>query len=196
MRRRRLGNVSRHSHHLAPLCRQNSPCCLESGAGISRYYLINTTMSSNPNNKNADAPDGAQNTNQKTLQVWSEPLKPADQERLQANSSAAGSPVKISDAVSTIKKEDFLNVAQMPCARGGLLTGIASGAVAGGLRFVARGMMSRPKRDEDYILMLLHRKRWQGCQLGRWVLPSWQRRILRILPVPATSRTYTNATDH
>ncbi|KAL0939730.1 uncharacterized protein CTRU02_206339 [Colletotrichum truncatum] len=45
----------------------------------------------------------------------------------------------ISEAVKTIKSEDFLNVAQTPCARGGFLTGIATGAGVGGLRYVFRG---------------------------------------------------------
>lgn len=112
----------------------------EHGIIILTRRKIEIIMSSNPAKNSGDDPGSAQNTGQKTLQVWSEPLKPADEERLQNTNGAAGSSLKISDAVATIKKEDFLNVAQMPCARGGLLTGIASGTVAGGLRFVARGM--------------------------------------------------------
>lgn len=38
-----------------------------------------------------------------------------------------------------IKKDDFTNVANTPCARQGFLTGIASGAGVGGLKFVING---------------------------------------------------------
>lgn len=99
--------------------------------------------SPSPDNSSAGV-GGAPNPNQKTLQVWSEPLKPEDQQRLENKSSTASNgPATISAAVSTIKKEDFVNIAQMPCARGGLLTGIASGATVGGLRFVMRGKGDR-----------------------------------------------------
>ncbi|TDZ21693.1 Cytochrome c oxidase assembly protein COX20 [Colletotrichum orbiculare MAFF 240422] len=47
--------------------------------------------------------------------------------------------VSIGEAVKSIKSEDFLNITQTPCARGGFISGIASGAGVGGLRFVFRG---------------------------------------------------------
>ncbi|KAJ0159464.1 Cytochrome c oxidase protein 20, mitochondrial [Colletotrichum tanaceti] len=45
----------------------------------------------------------------------------------------------ITEAVKSIKSDDFLNVVQTPCARDGFLTGIVSGASVGGLRYVMRG---------------------------------------------------------
>jgi cytochrome c oxidase assembly protein subunit 20 len=45
------------------------------------------------------------------------------------------------EAAKTIKGEDFLNIAQVPCARQGLITGIASGAAIGGLRWVWIGRL-------------------------------------------------------
>jgi cytochrome c oxidase assembly protein subunit 20 len=47
--------------------------------------------------------------------------------------------VSIKDAVRTIKKEDFLNIGQIPCGRQGFMTGIASGAAIGGVRWVLMG---------------------------------------------------------
>ncbi|OLN96191.1 Cytochrome c oxidase protein 20, mitochondrial [Colletotrichum chlorophyti] len=56
----------------------------------------------------------------------------------QEGGSAKGYP-SIGEAVKSIKWEDFLNITQIPCARDGFLTGIASGAGVGGLRYVWRG---------------------------------------------------------
>jgi cytochrome c oxidase assembly protein subunit 20 len=73
--------------------------------------------------------------NQKTLNVWSKPIDEQD----------AANPHRhptIADAVSTIKMDDFANVANTPCARNGLLTGIASGFGVGGLRFILSGSFS------------------------------------------------------
>ncbi|KAF6828577.1 mitochondrial cytochrome c oxidase protein 20-like protein [Colletotrichum plurivorum] len=50
----------------------------------------------------------------------------------------------ISEAVKTIKTEDFLTVSQTPCARDGFLAGIASGAGLGALKYVFRA------RNLDY----------------------------------------------
>ncbi|OHF01233.1 hypothetical protein CORC01_03548 [Colletotrichum orchidophilum] len=56
----------------------------------------------------------------------------------QDGSAAPGYP-SISEAVKSIKSDDFLSVTQTPCARDGFLTGIASGAGIGGLRYVIGG---------------------------------------------------------
>lgn len=56
----------------------------------------------------------------------------------QEGAAAPGFP-SITEAVKTIKSDDFLSVTQTPCARNGFLTGIASGAGIGGLRYVMRG---------------------------------------------------------
>ncbi|GKT55816.1 mitochondrial cytochrome c oxidase protein 20-like protein [Colletotrichum tofieldiae] len=56
----------------------------------------------------------------------------------QEGSAQQGYP-SISEAVKSIKSDDFLAVTKTPCARDGFLTGIASGAGVGGLRYVMRG---------------------------------------------------------
>ncbi|OAQ66422.1 hypothetical protein VFPPC_14334 [Pochonia chlamydosporia 170] len=88
-----------------------------------------------PNIENAQ-PD----PNQKTLHVWSKPIEQLEQPDNQGNDKNTnnGRPT-ISDAVGMIKTEDFANVHNTPCARQGFLTGIATGAGFGGLRFVLKG---------------------------------------------------------
>lgn len=75
-------------------------------------------------------PNGPPDPNQKTLSVWSKPIGDKD---------AASSQPTISEALSSIKTEDFQNVANTPCSRNGLLTGIGTGFGVGGLRFVLGG---------------------------------------------------------
>ncbi|KAM0262466.1 hypothetical protein ACHAQJ_001720 [Trichoderma viride] len=81
------------------------------------------------------------NPNDKVLHVWSKPIEEGDQvPGLQgSDKNPDGTPKSqsaFSEAVSMIKKEDFTNVANTPCARQGLLTGIGAGAGFGGLKFV------------------------------------------------------------
>lgn len=78
---------------------------------------------------------------QKTLHVWSKPIEEGAATTTAADGATTPSNQRpsISEAVSTITKEDFANIANTPCARQGLLTGIATGAGLGGLRFVLRG---------------------------------------------------------
>ncbi|KAM0670153.1 hypothetical protein ACQRIT_002650 [Beauveria bassiana] len=64
--------------------------------------------------------------------AWSTPLQPAD-----SPMSSSKRPT-ISDAVASIKKEDFTTVASTPCSRNGFMTGIVTGAAAGGLKLVLR----------------------------------------------------------
>lgn len=96
-----------------------------------------------PNSDNSD--NGQPGPNQKTLHVWSKPIEQNDQvpgspdvgSRPDGSKTDTKSP--ISQAISMIKAEDFTNVAGTPCARQGFITGIASGAGIGGLKFVLRG---------------------------------------------------------
>lgn len=69
--------------------------------------------------------------------AWSTPLQPADDPNAQSGSNSRPT---ISDAVASIKTEDFANVAGTPCSRNGFMTGIVTGAAAGGLKLVVRGM--------------------------------------------------------
>jgi hypothetical protein len=74
-------------------------------------------------------PDAA---GQKTVNVWAKPVDEQDATNPNRHPS-------ISEAVSTIKPEDFANIASTPCARNGFLTGIASGFGLGGLKFILSG---------------------------------------------------------
>jgi cytochrome c oxidase assembly protein subunit 20 len=91
-------------------------------------------MASNPQ-------DGQSMPGDKTLHVWSKPIE--QNEATTVNGEHGATPTNnrptISEAVSMIKKDDFTNVANTPCARQGFITGIASGAGIGGLRFVLKG---------------------------------------------------------
>ncbi|CVK87176.1 uncharacterized protein FMAN_05696 [Fusarium mangiferae] len=91
-------------------------------------------MASNPQ-------DGQPMPGDKTLHVWSKPIE--QNEATTINGEHGTTPTNnrptISEAVSMIKKDDFANVANTPCARQGFITGIASGAGIGGLRFVLKG---------------------------------------------------------
>ncbi|KAF5606747.1 Cox20 FAM36A [Fusarium subglutinans] len=86
-------------------------------------------MASNPQ-------DGQPMPGDKTLHVWSKPIE--QNEATTVNGEHGATPTNtrptISEAVSMIKKDDFTNVANTPCARQGFITGIASGAGIGGLR--------------------------------------------------------------
>ncbi|KAJ4255535.1 hypothetical protein NW762_009532 [Fusarium torreyae] len=91
-------------------------------------------MASNPQ-------DGQPQPGEKTLHVWSKPIEQNEAAAATGENGATSTNNRptISEAVSMIKKDDFTNVANTPCARQGFLTGIASGAGVGGLRFVLRG---------------------------------------------------------
>ncbi|KAJ4163725.1 hypothetical protein LMH87_005433 [Akanthomyces muscarius] len=67
--------------------------------------------------------------------AWSTPLSPADNP--DDKSSSKQRPT-ITNVVASIKTEDFANVANAPCARNGFMTGIVTGAAAGGLKLVVR----------------------------------------------------------
>ena len=136
-------------------------------------------MASNPEN-------GQPQPGQKTLHVWSKPVEEG------ANPTEAATPSNqrptISEAVSTIKTEDFANIANTPCARQGLLTGIATGAGVGGLRFVLRGSPATIHHNSCRHANK-YRKCDEICKLGSWIFSLGKRGIFRILPISPTSRT-------
>lgn len=84
------------------------------------------------------------NPNEKVLHVWSKPIAEGDQvpESAKNPDGTPNSQTAFSAAVSMIKKEDFTNIANTPCARQGLLTGIGAGAGLGGLKFVLQGTLA------------------------------------------------------
>ena len=91
-------------------------------------------MASNPGNGDGSAPPNSAgqpvDPNQKTLSVWSKPVEAKD---------VTNERPSISEAVSTIKPEDFSNLANYPCTRNALLHGIGAGFGMGGVRFIVGG---------------------------------------------------------
>ncbi|KAM5351816.1 hypothetical protein ACJ41O_004539 [Fusarium nematophilum] len=112
--------------------------------------------------------DGQPKPGEKTLHVWSKPIE--------QNEAASGGEdgatttnarPTISDAVGMIKKDDFANVANIPCARQGFLTGIASGAGIGGLRFVLRGNATSAANWAVGVFVLGSMASYEWCQYLR-----------------------------
>ncbi|OAA82209.1 Cox20/FAM36A [Akanthomyces lecanii RCEF 1005] len=96
--------------------------------------------------------------------AWSTPLSPADNP--DDKSSSKQRPT-ITNAVASIKTEDFANVANAPCARNGFMTGIVTGAAAGGLKLVVRGKGELTKAARS-------RKLWEmGANKGDGPPANW-----------------------
>ncbi|KJZ77608.1 hypothetical protein HIM_02785 [Hirsutella minnesotensis 3608] len=112
------------------------------------------------------------NRGQKTLHVWSEPIKAKDEAQGDAPSPQELADAKdtrptLSNALSTIKKEDFLNVAATPCARQGFLVGIGSGAGLGGLKFVLQGNATKAANWGVGMFVLGSILSYEYCQFQR-----------------------------
>ncbi|PHH79326.1 hypothetical protein CDD80_5089 [Ophiocordyceps camponoti-rufipedis] len=86
----------------------------------------------------------------------------------EAESEAEAPPLPtISAAVATISKEDFLTIASKPCAREGLLTGIASGFLAGALRFILHGNVPKAANWAVGIFVVGSTASYEYCQFRR-----------------------------
>lgn len=143
-------------------------------------------MASNPG-------DGQPQSGQKTLHVWSKPIEEGeDGAKGDATTPSNGRPT-ISDAVGMIKKEDFTNIQNTPCARQGLLTGIATGAGVGGLRFVVKGWQAAARCPSK---LTRRRECDESRQLGRRILPPRKRSFVRILPILTPSRAVPDEATH
>ncbi|KAI4594218.1 hypothetical protein KJ359_008493 [Pestalotiopsis sp. 9143b] len=73
----------------------------------------------------------------------------------------------ISDGFKTIKKEDFLNVHQIPCARQGLMTGIGSGFVLGMVRYLTGARISKATNWAAASFMLGSVIQFEVCRYQR-----------------------------
>ncbi|KAM0375013.1 hypothetical protein ACHAPY_005363 [Fusarium culmorum] len=119
----------------------------------------------------ASNPQGGQpQPGDKTLHVWS---KPIEQNGAAATTNAENGAIStntrptISEAVSMIKKDDFANIANTPCARQGFITGIASGAGIGGLRFVVKGNAGSAANWAVGVFVLGSMASYEWCQYQR-----------------------------
>ncbi|OAA65283.1 Cox20/FAM36A [Niveomyces insectorum RCEF 264] len=77
----------------------------------------------------------------------SQPQQPQHQQQQQQQQQQQPprppSSASVTDAVKSIKAQDFLQVYQYPCARQGFLTGIGGGAVVGMVRYIVGGTVPK-----------------------------------------------------
>ncbi|KAJ4170552.1 hypothetical protein NW754_006692 [Fusarium falciforme] len=112
--------------------------------------------------------DGQPKPGEKTLHVWSKPIEQNEATASgETGATSTNSRPTISEAVSMIKKDDFANVANTPCARQGFITGIASGAGIGGLRFVLRGNATSAANWAVGVFVLGSMASYEWCQYLR-----------------------------
>ncbi|PHH73655.1 hypothetical protein CDD82_5333 [Ophiocordyceps australis] len=81
--------------------------------------------------------------NSKTLHAWSKPSDTGPEGQAQSASGSQHARPSLSEAIGTIHAQDFANIPNLPCARNGLLVGIASGFLSGSLYFVTRGKVAK-----------------------------------------------------
>ena len=119
---------------------------LWSRANSSTDAPSNTSTTTPSTQSSSDAPAqqdprlDVSRTPPKDLPHLSEKLDPKSfQTNFPREAGGAMNHATVSDAVKTIKPEDFLSVTNTPCARDGFMGGIISGALVGGIRFVMSG---------------------------------------------------------
>ncbi|EGX96366.1 hypothetical protein CCM_01022 [Cordyceps militaris CM01] len=95
--------------------------------------------------------------------AWSTPVEDPDDKT---------SPTKrptIAHAVASIKTEDFAKVANAPCSRNGFMTGIVTGAAAGGLKLVVRSNWAKAANWAVGMFVLGAAASYEYCQYSRRV---------------------------
>ncbi|KAK7423183.1 hypothetical protein QQZ08_009179 [Neonectria magnoliae] len=110
----------------------------------------------------------------KTLHVWSKPIEQSEAATEDGATKPNGRPT-ISEAVGMIKKDDFTNLPNTPCARQGFLMGIASGAGLGGLKFVVQGNAAKAANWAVGFFVLGSMASYEYCQYLRRV----ERRLMK-----------------
>lgn len=90
-------------------------------------------------------------------------------------------PPAITDAVKTIKLEDFKKVHMYPCVRESLLMGIGSGFGIGGIRALWGGTFSCASIEEPLLRPLSYSSYTESCELGSGNICLCFIRQLRIL---------------
>ncbi|KAH7155140.1 hypothetical protein B0J13DRAFT_604186 [Dactylonectria estremocensis] len=115
----------------------------------------------------------------KTLHVWSKPIEDGS-----ATVNGAANPNSrptITEAMGMIKKDDFLTVANSPCARQGFITGIASGAGLGGLKFVVQGNATKAANWAVGFFVLGSMASYEYCQYLRRVERRMMKRQIEVV---------------
>ncbi|KAJ3496833.1 hypothetical protein NLG97_g2365 [Lecanicillium saksenae] len=101
----------------------------------------------------------------KPIQVaWSTPLRATDGPD---DNSASKQRPTISDAVASIKTEDFANIANTPCSRNGFMTGIVTGAAAGGLKIIIRANWASAANWAVGMFVMGATASYEYCQYNR-----------------------------
>ncbi|KAI1103004.1 hypothetical protein F4804DRAFT_246295 [Jackrogersella minutella] len=73
----------------------------------------------------------------------------------------------ITDAVHSIKSDDFINVHKIPCARQGLMTGIGAGAAVGMGRYVVGGQLPKAANWAFGAFFIGSIIQWEYCRAQR-----------------------------
>jgi cytochrome c oxidase assembly protein subunit 20 len=124
--------------------------------------------------------DGQPGPNEKTLHVWGKPL---EHESI-TDGSAPLVPTNrpsLSEVVSSLGKDDFMNVPNKPCSREGLMTGIATGAGIGGLRFVVNGKAKSAANWAVGFFILASTVSYEYCQYRRRAERNSMKRSIEIV---------------
>ncbi|KAI9147723.1 Cytochrome c oxidase protein 20 [Paramyrothecium foliicola] len=127
-----------------------------------------------------NAQDGQPGPNEKTLHVWGKPL---EHQAVPEGSAPVTPPARatLSETMSSITKDDFLNVPNTPCSREGLLTGIATGAGVGGLKFVIHGKAKSAANWAVGFFILASTASYEYCQYRRRAERTAMKRSIEIV---------------
>ncbi|KAI1499127.1 hypothetical protein F5X99DRAFT_411449 [Biscogniauxia marginata] len=87
----------------------------------------------------------------------------------------------LSEALNTIKSEDFFTVHKMPCAREGFLTGIGAGAVIGAGRFVLGARIPKAANWAFGSFLLGSIIQWEYCQAQRFKERTAMARVVEVI---------------
>lgn len=116
---------------------------------------------------------------EKTLHVWSKPIE--NESATENGATKPNARPTITEAVSMIKKDDFANIANTPCARQGFVTGIASGAGLGGLKFVIQGNATKAANWAVGFFVLGSMASYEYCQYLRRVERRQMKRQIEVV---------------
>jgi len=132
-----------------------------------------------------EPPDHVKTPN-KVYEVFNSPPPSANALPEGSGQNTAGGrerPPAITDAVKTIKLEDFKKVHMYPCVRESLLMGIGSGFGIGGIRALWGGMFSSARVKELLLINVVLQLQYRKLPIGPWGR-------LSLLRLPITNSVY------
>ncbi|KAK2735102.1 hypothetical protein CKAH01_07886 [Colletotrichum kahawae] len=140
----------------------------EGKEGKKLYLWSRSTQG--PVGEGAPGSETSPSSSPSTTTTTAEAAPKPDPKNFQANfpvQEGAQKPTTAWEVVKNIKSEDFTKFAQAPCARDGLLTGIAAGFVVGGLRLVFKGTIGKASNWAVGSFLLGAAGRHEYCQYER-----------------------------